>query len=184
MWALPPLESLPFSKEDVKGVSYIVRWLTGRMNMALRKGGSQLLAFAPLPAWWASVTWPVHGHSLPIVLIVPGTQTHSARPLPFKLAQGSRVKFPNEHLLLDSFLSAQWFEVLSRIPTYQKAQERRGVCAVSRKRAPHATDRGSREIGAKMRPPGKTGITYIKFTKCQTKKQINTETDSQIQLNH
>lgn len=135
------------------------------MNAALRKGAlSSLLARL---VGFSFLTWPVRGHSLPIVLIVPGTQTHTA---PFTLAQGSRVKFPNKHLLLDSFLSARWFEVLSRIPTYQKAQER--SVAVEQETSPHATDSGSKEIGAKMRPLSQDGNHLHKFSK--NKKQINT----------
>lgn len=47
MWAFPPLESLPFSKEDVKGVKSCC-CLTGKMNSALRKRVSHLFGFAPL----------------------------------------------------------------------------------------------------------------------------------------
>lgn len=90
---------------------------------------------------------------------------------PAEPAQGSRMEFTDGHLLLGAFINAQRFEFLSRIPNYQKAQER-SVCSRAGNSRP--MDCGSDETEPKLRPQVKTGTTYIKFSKCQTKKQKNT----------
>lgn len=193
MCALPPLESSLFSKEDVKGVKSCC-CLTGKTSNALRKRGGGvsdvqvLLHFSPLRicmGWgvvlslcslaclvdFSFLIWLVRGRgswSSPGKLLLL-SRAHILTPA--KPAQGSRMEFTDGHLLLGAFINAQWFEILSRIPNYQKAQER-SVCSKAGNSRP--MDCGSDETEPKLRPQVKTGTTYIKFSKCQTKKQKNT----------